>query len=181
MKQAGLYSQMPFGVLKKNWVVNIKPVGDGKAVLKYLAPYVNRVAISDNRIVDVDESGVTYRVTPTGSKRSVLRRASGQQFVASCVQHILPSGFQKVRYYGFMSPNCKLQLANVRWLVWLYRGWTYWLTWIYWLSSGMFQRKTERPTGARCPDCGGEMELEAITNQFDQPIYRRGQSPRGPP
>nr|WP_147871694.1 transposase [Stieleria maiorica] len=39
--------------------MNIKPVGDGRAVLKYLAPYVYRVAISDNRNVSVDEQGVT--------------------------------------------------------------------------------------------------------------------------
>ncbi|QEG02746.1 Putative transposase [Stieleria maiorica] len=44
---------------KFDWGVNIKPVRDGRAVLKYLAPYVYRVAISDNRIVSVDEQGVT--------------------------------------------------------------------------------------------------------------------------
>ena len=55
LKKAGLYEQLPYGVLKKSWVVNIKPVGNGEAVLKYLAPYVQRVAISDNRIVSVDE------------------------------------------------------------------------------------------------------------------------------
>ena len=52
---------------------------------------------------------------------------SGEPFVRSFAQHILPRGFQKVRYYGFMSPNSKLQLADARWLVWLWRGWTYWL------------------------------------------------------
>ncbi len=52
LHKAGLYSKLPPGVLKLDWVVNIKPVGDGQAVLKYLAPYVYRVAISDNRIVD---------------------------------------------------------------------------------------------------------------------------------
>ena len=45
LRKAGLYSKLPFGVLKFDWVVNIKPVGDGQAVLKYLAPYVYRVAI----------------------------------------------------------------------------------------------------------------------------------------
>lgn len=127
MRKAGLYHHMPHGVLKKNWVVDIKPVGNGQAVLKYLAPYVYRVAISDNRIESVDDAGVTYRVTPSGGKRSVQRHATGEQFVRSFAQHILPSGFQKIRYYGFMSPNCKLQLANIRWLVWLFHASKYWL------------------------------------------------------
>ena len=59
---------MPAGVLKGDWVVNIKPVGDGTAVLKYLAPYVYRVAICDNRITNVDDEGVTYRVKPSGKR-----------------------------------------------------------------------------------------------------------------
>ena len=175
MKQAGLYSKMPYGVLKKNWVVNIKPVGNGEAVLKYLAPYVYRVAISDCRIENVDEKGVTYRVTPSGSKQSVSRRATGQQFVSGFVQHILPSGFQKIRYYGFMSPNCKLKMENVRWLVWLYRGWT------YWLGSAMFQPEIKPRRGPVCSDCGGELELEAITDPFGRTIYRREQPARAPP
>ena len=64
MKKSGLYSSMPCGVLKKKWVVDIKPVGNGQAVLKYLAPYVYRVAISDNRIEAIDEHGVSYRSRP---------------------------------------------------------------------------------------------------------------------
>src|SRR6056297_770057 len=44
IREAGLYDQLPYGVLKCKWVVNIKPVGNGEAALKYLAPYVYRVA-----------------------------------------------------------------------------------------------------------------------------------------
>ena len=114
MRKADLYNQMPRGVLKRDWVVNIKPVGSGQAVLKYLAPYVYRVALSDSRIQAVDASGVTYNVKPSGKEYTVTRRAEGEPLVRSFVQHILPRGFQKVRYYGWMSPNCKLQLADVR-------------------------------------------------------------------
>ena len=91
LRQSGLYDQMPYGVLKKNWVVNIKPVSNGAAVLKYLAPYVYRVAISDKRIKSVDDDGVTYRVKPSGETYYVDRRLSGQQFVRAFAQHILPS------------------------------------------------------------------------------------------
>jgi hypothetical protein len=181
LKKAGLYWQLPYGVLKKNWVVNIKPVGNGQAVLKYLAPYIYRVAISDNRIMHVDSTGVAYRVTPSGSKRSVTRHATGQQFVSSFVQHILPSGFQKIRYYGFMSPNCKLQLERVRWLVWLHRGWTYWLVWTYGVCSGLWQPKQQKRKRPVCPDCGGELELESITDRFNRQIYHRQRSARAPP
>ncbi len=128
LRKADLYEQLPPGVLKKSdWVVNIKPVGDGQAVLQYLAPYVYRVAICDNRIDSVDDKGVSYRVKPSGKQVYQTRRLDGEAFGRAFAQHILPPGLQKVRYYGFMSPNCKLQLAKVRWLVWLWRGWNFYL------------------------------------------------------
>lgn len=175
IKNAGLYKQMPFGVLKKNWVVNIQPVGSGEAVLKYLAPYVYRIAISDSRIVNVDSQGVTYRVKPTGKNRTVTRHATGVQFVQRFAQHILPAGFQKLRYYGFMSPNCKVQLATVRWLVWLFKGWT------YWLGSGMFAPKILKRPVPTCSNCGGDLELIAVTGERGQLLWSRQQPRRGPP
>ena len=108
LRKADLYAKMPYGVLKLNWVVNIKPVGHGEAVLKYLAPYVYRVAISDNRIKQVDDAGVKYLVKPSGKSHYRSAHLDGESFVRAFAQHILPPGFQKVRYYGFMSPNNKL-------------------------------------------------------------------------
>ena len=164
-------------MLKKNWVVNIKPVGNGQAVLKYLAPYVYRVAISDNRIVSVDEKLVKYLVKPTGKQHYKPRQLTGQQFVRSFCQHILPSGFQKVRYYGFMSPNCRLQLEDCRWLVWMYKGWKYYL-------ASMLPPLTIKPPKPTCRDCGGELKLLAITNERGRIIWRRPLehlATRGPP
>ena len=175
LREAGLYSQLPYGVLKLKWVVNIKPVGNGQAVLKYLAPYVYRVAICDNRIESVDEQGVTYRVQPTGQRRWKTCHATGQQFVRAFCQHILPSGFQKIRYYGFMSPNCKLQLANIRWLIWN------WRSWIYWLGSQMSRPTAKKPPSPRCHHCGGPLQLEAITNQTGRAIWVDRLPARGPP
>ena len=178
IRKAGLYGKLPYGVLKLNWVVNIQPVGSGEAVLKYLAPYVYRVAISDSRIKQVNQQGVEYLVKPSGKKYNVKRASSGEAFVRSFAQHILPNGFQKIRYYGFISPNCRLQLANVRWLVWIWKGWT------YWLGSAMFQPNLNRPKPT-CSDCGGELTLLAITNQHGHIIWMpkrsTGQTVRGPP
>ncbi|KAA1262626.1 putative transposase [Rubripirellula obstinata] len=64
LRELGLYDQVDASVWKKKWIVDIRAVGDGRSVLKYLAPYVHRVAISDNRIVSVDEKTVTFRYTP---------------------------------------------------------------------------------------------------------------------
>ena len=54
-----------------------------------------------------------------------------------------------------IAPRCdnKLKLENVRWLLWLWRGWT------YWLGSGLFQPKLPKPQPPQCQECGGELEL----------------------
>lgn len=175
LRKAGLYAKMPTGVLKFDWVVNIKPVGNGQAVLKYLAPYVYRVAICDNRIVSVDDAGVTYRVKPSGKRVFQTRHLSGESFVRAFAQHILPPGFQKVRYYGFMSPNCKLQLANVRWLVWIWKGWT------FYLASRLPKHDSPRRKPLQCPGCGAELKRILITGTNGEVIRRFDQPVRGPP
>ena len=78
LRECGLYDQVPREIWNQQFVVDIQPVGDGQAVLKYLAPYVNRVAISDSRIIAYDDSSVTYRYRPSGSntwKQRTVRTA----------------------------------------------------------------------------------------------------------
>ena len=55
------------------------------------------------------------------------RRVAGSEFVRGFVQHTLPPSFQKIRHYGWMSSNSKVSLDEVKWLVWLFLGWTFWL------------------------------------------------------
>jgi hypothetical protein len=177
LRDAGCYAQLPAGILKFDWVVNIKPVGDGRAVLKYLAPYVYRVAICDKRIVCMDESGVTYQVKPSGQKHFLTRHLSGEAFVRSFAQHILPPGFRKLRYYGFLSPNCRVKLAHARWLAWMWRGWT------CWLGSALLGLKqaTAPRRPPKCSRCGQELELEGVTDSHRQWLFYRLTAPRGPP
>jgi hypothetical protein len=168
MDAAGLLeaiNQVAPEVWKKQWVVDVEPVGDGRAALKYLAPYVYRVAISNNRIDAVDTSSVTYHFTPTGSQQVVTRRIGGNQFVRGFLQHTLPSNFHRLRYYGFASQNCKLSLAWVRLLVWFYLGWRLDLA-----KAASPEPLLERPP-LRCVECGGQMHLVAITSGSGAVLY----------
>lgn len=159
LRACGIYDEVPESAWFKKSVVDIQPVGDGKGVLKYLAPYVYRVAISDKRIEACDASSVTYSYTPSDSKTAVTRKVSGERFVGGFAQHILPPGFQKIRYYGWMSSNSKVSLDEVQWLVWLYLGWT------YWLASGYAPQPESLPRQpVRCAACGGEMRIVGVVN-----------------
>ena len=89
-------------------------MGDGQAALKYLAPYIFRVAISNKRIVKVAEGKVTFRYTPSGSKKSKLCALPAEEFIRRFLQHVLPKGFVKVRYYGLFSPGQRVRLKQAR-------------------------------------------------------------------
>ncbi len=160
LRACGVYDLVPADAWKAKFVVDIEPVGDGRAVLKYLAPYVHRVAISDNRIIACDERSVTYRFRPSGTKRWKTRRVVGTEFVRGFVQHTLPRGFQKIRYYGWMSPNSRMPLDEVKWLVWIFLGWTYWLA-----SGHAPQENKHRKPTVRCPECGGPLRIVRVSHR----------------
>jgi len=101
-------------VWQQNWVVHCKAVGCGQLALKYLAPYIFRVAISNRRILKLENGQVTfrYRATDTGQER--LCTLTAEEFIRRFLQHILPKGFVKVRYYGFFSSGLRPRLTAIR-------------------------------------------------------------------
>src|SRR5271166_1343832 len=105
LARQGLLDQVNPAVWRRDWVVDCAAVGDGRASLKYLAPYVFRVAISDRRIVSYDDGQVTFSYRRSGSNRWRNMTVDAHEFIRRFLQHVLPGGFQKVRHYGFLSPN----------------------------------------------------------------------------
>ena len=92
------------------------------ASLRYLAPYVFRVAIGDHRIVSCDDGQVTFTYRRVGSNRPRKMTLDAMEFLRRFLQHVLPAGFQKVRHYGFLSPNSGTSIEAVRWLITLHNG-----------------------------------------------------------
>lgn len=114
LRKTDCFDDVPPEVWAKEWVVHCQPVGQGLGTLKYLAPYIFRVAISNNRILKLAHGKVTfrYRATDTGKLRTSTLPA--EEFIRRFLQHVLPKGFVKVRYYGFLAPGCRRRLAALR-------------------------------------------------------------------
>jgi hypothetical protein len=97
---------------KKDWNVNCQAVGDSEGSIKYLAPYVFRVAISDNRIIKVENDKVflSYKEQKSNRPRTLELWAmgSGDGVHPSLPPHVLTAVFMKVRYYGFLNPVSNL-------------------------------------------------------------------------
>ena len=94
-------------VRKKNWVVYAKPPFAGpKAVLAYLARYTHRVAISNRRLIALDETGVTLRYKNyrlDGADRQQSMTISADEFIRRFLLHVLPKGFHRIRHYGLLA------------------------------------------------------------------------------
>lgn len=108
------FGEIAQSVWQSAWNVNCQAVGDAEGAVKYLAPYVFRVAIANSRIVKVDNDQVTFSYKKKDSRRMRTRTLPTLEFIRLFLQHVLPWGFMKVRYYGFLSPGCRLPLDEVR-------------------------------------------------------------------
>jgi hypothetical protein len=110
----GFDALVPSQVWHKDWVTHCQPAGTGTEVLTYFAPYIYRIALTNNRLVALEDGHVTFRYkkrTGTGWKRMTL---PAEAFIHRFLQHVLPRGFPKVRAYGFLSPSRRKCLPQLQ-------------------------------------------------------------------
>jgi len=102
---------------RKEWVVHAKPpFGSPELVLKYLARYTHRVAISDRRILGIDDETVSfsYRDRAHGDRQRVMA-LDGAEFLRRFLLHVLPAGFVRIRYFGLLASRSRAKnLARCR-------------------------------------------------------------------
>jgi len=117
-KHPELHGQVPVAVWTQEWVVYCIPWGQGQAgVLDYLARYVFRIAITDRRILAMDDQTVGFQYKDRKANRLRVCRVAGTEFIRRFLQHVLPRGLHKVRYYGLWHPRRRPVAARVRQLL----------------------------------------------------------------
>lgn len=97
------------GLRETDWVVYAKPpFGGPERVLRYLARYTHRVAISNHRLVGMDAESVSFRWKDyaAGDAAKVMT-VDGVEFVRRFLQHVLPAGFVRIRHFGFLANRCR--------------------------------------------------------------------------
>lgn len=114
MIEAGMIHLIDPSVWSEGWNVNIQPVGAAEQSIRYLSRYVFKVAISDHRIVAVADGTVTFSYKKPNSARTRHMKLDALDFMSRFLQHSLPAGFMKVRYYGFMHGCSAIHLDDIR-------------------------------------------------------------------
>ena len=102
-----LHTQVPAAVWRAGWWVHSQPAGSGANVVKYLARYVSRTAISDERIVAATDESVTFRHTDSATQQRRECTLPADEFMRRYLQHVPPPGQHRVRYFGWMHPAAK--------------------------------------------------------------------------
>jgi hypothetical protein len=108
---------------RKKWFLYVKPPpsAEPEAVLTYLARYTHRVAISNSRLVSLDERGVTFRYKDyrrNGQARFRTMTLAPDEFIRRFLLHVLPKGFHRIRHHGMLaSATCKTNIARARELI----------------------------------------------------------------
>ncbi len=148
LRKTELFAQVDARVWKKRWVVHSEPVGSGEAAFKYLAPYVFRVAISNSRIVKVEDGRVTFKYKDSATDQMKFATVNAEEFIRRFLQHVLPERFVKVRYYGLLSPGNRHLLDKARRLLMTRSKQLY--------AKQSLSLAADRET-MRCPNCGSEM------------------------
>jgi hypothetical protein len=108
-----IFAQTPPDTWQKTWVVHCQPVGDGKTALKYLTPYSSRVALSNRRLVSMLNGEVTVSSKPRNKPWTTMTLPA-MKFMQRFFQHVLPTGFQTVRSFGFLHPSAKQRFSAIK-------------------------------------------------------------------
>ena len=148
----GLLGDIPPEVWAVEWNVNCQPAGDGSEALQYLAPYVFKVAISERRILGFDAHHVRFRYQKPHSTRVRTMTLPIMEFMRRFLQHVLPRGFMKVRYYGFLSPSASMPLEGVKARIEMASG----------FALAAPEAASEPPAALRCRHCGGALRFSRL-------------------
>lgn len=167
-----LYRNVDLLTWSKDWVVHSLHYGQGESiVLQYLARYVFRIAITNHRIISMDKTHVIFRYKDRKGGRWMTSRIEGCEFIRRYLQHVLPKGFHKVRYYGIWHKSNTNHVSTLTGLIILAA-----------ILSGRPLTKTENKDQPiivkklKCPHCGSDQLI--LLEQLPRPRSRSPSSGR---
>jgi putative transposase len=158
----------------RDWVVYSKrPFGGPAEVLRYLARYTHRVAISNSRLVALNDKGVTFKwknYRLEGRERYGVMTLDTHEFIRRFLMHVLPQGFHRIRYYGLLtSPTRANNIARIRELLA-----------VPLIPIDAIKAATTKPEDPEepkapehpCPCCGSRMRIIELFFAGQQPKHR---------
>lgn len=155
LKKSDIKAYISPQVWDKKWAVDVREVGTGIGTLKYLSRYVYRTAISNQNILSCKGGKVTFRYKDNTTKKYKIISLPALEFIRRFLQHTLPKGFQKVRYFGLLHPKRKQTLYTLQII----------------LRARIKPLNKTAKNIFKCPKCGSKMELVKVENRKRAPPF----------
>lgn len=114
MKREGFLDKIPPKLWNSGWNMNCRPAGNGRNTIKYLSRYVFKIAISNSRIIKVESGRVYFKYRKQRSTETLVTSLETDDFIRRFLQHVLPSGFMKIRYFGFIHPAFSIKYEELK-------------------------------------------------------------------
>jgi len=157
MRKNNLFHKIEPSVWKEKWVVDSQSAGEGHNSLRYLARYVFRVAISNNRIKSIENNSITFLYKDRQRKTWKTTTLEAMEFIRRFLQHVLPKGFMKIRHYGFFNPNSAFPIEKLRELISLIND----------VFRDLLPEIQEyKKKGIKCPSCGNPLSYIGFLRPF---------------
>lgn len=155
----------------RDWVVFSKPpFASPEKVVEYLGRYTHRIAISNNRILSLEDGKVTFRYKDYKNKgRWNTTCLEAEEFIRRFLMHVVPSGFHRIRHYGFLANGkCKNKIKQIRELLCLQQDEQ--------VTSSVLNENsvTVNDSGVICPACGqGYLRTIMVVNRFGSWVIKQ--------
>ena len=120
LTHAGLADQIPSAVWNRRWAVHVQQIGRGDHAVRYLARYVFHVALTNARLTRFAHGQVTFTYTHARTQTTRPLTLPVDAFIARFLQHVVPRGFTKIRYFGLLSASCRTKRDHARALLQLH-------------------------------------------------------------
>ncbi len=148
-------------LVSRDWVVYCKPpFGDAEEVVRYIGRYTHRVAISNSRILDVKDGMVSFKYKDYKANRKTWKvmHLNGQEFIRRFLWHVLPTGFHKIRHFGFLANGRRKSMISL-------------IKSLLYVTNGKEEQSKTVDWHAACPACEtGSMIPQLIVTRFGRII-----------
>ncbi len=165
-------------LLNKEWNVYLDHAGNGQNTVTYLSNFVFRVAITDNNIVALEDDKVTFRFKKSKANHYTYQTIGVFKFMKMFLLHILPSGYLKIRHFGFLGNRYRAD--NIHMIRELLDNQSCELAIAPKIEQIIKQKQESK---LRCPKCNDELkfyEISFVSIRF-HPLYASAWNAKSPP
>ena len=165
LAKQGLIARIDPAVWKLGFNVISQYLAGSHGTIRYLAPYLFKVAITNHRVIKAEDGHVFLRYKKSGGNRWRGMALPAMEFMRRFLQHVLPTGFKKIPYFGWMGAKPRIGREKIHTLIELAFGF---------VTENAPTREISTTALPACSDCGDRLVLRYVAGSLFGPVKGTG-------